>query len=145
MKKLFLSIAVALASSSAMANILIESAQTPITPSQGDLTKYVRVYTSGEVQRVTCDSVTGVCNNTFVTTLSPYAVNHIYGLIAEARAGVLLETPPTCTDPATETHRYTADNGTILLETATYPCGTISTNNTDGADALLGIVKQYEF
>ncbi len=145
MKKLFLSLVVAFAANSAMANVQLELKQSTLNPVEGDQVKFIRLYTNGTVFLNYCDALTGVCNPaTHLATLSHYAMNHIYAQTEYARGGVLIENKPLCTAVPSEQKIYSASNGTVLLETGTYPCGVYTVNRTDAADYLISVLNQYE-
>jgi|SRR5688572_21068965 len=145
MKKLFLSLFVAFAASSAMANIQLELKASPLNPGVGAKDKYIRVYTNGTVFLNYCDIQTGVCDPAiYLATLSHYAMNHIYNLTEQARYGTLLENKPLCTAVPVEAKTYTGSNGTVVLESGTYPCGVFTQNTSDAAYYLIGVLRQYE-
>ena len=145
MKKLFLSLVVAFAAHSAMANVQLELKHAPLNPVQGDQVKYIRLYTNGTVFLNYCDALTGTClPATHLATLSHYAMNHIYQQTEFARGGALLENKPLCTAVPSESKVYSASNGTVSLEFGTYPCGVFTVNQTNAADYLISVLNQYE-
>lgn len=145
MKKFVLSLIVAFAAQSAMANVQLEAEIAPLNPVPGSLTKFVKIYKSGEVHVTQCETLTGNCYPTaHVATLSWYAMNYINGQIEMARAGALIEDKDGCTEAPTISRTYTADDKTVLLEKGTYPCGSVFMNQTDAAYYLVSVLKQYE-
>jgi len=144
MKKLLLSVVLAFAAQTAMANVL-ELQVTPLNPVEGSKTKHLKLYTSGEVHLNYCDIKSGVCDpSTHLATLSWYAMNHLQNMVEQARHGVMVEEIPTCTAVPTEAKSYTADSRMVVLEDGTYPCGAQMLNRTDAAYYLSSVLKQYE-
>ena len=144
MKKIMFSLLVLFATQSAMADVLTLTV-TPLNPSVGAQTKYLKVFQSGQVQVTYCDAINGYCApSTYLATLSWYAMNHIYQLTEQARYAPIETNFPLCTAVPFESKSYTAARGSVILEDGTYPCGAFRQNTSDAAAYLLSILRQYE-
>ncbi len=144
MKKLLMSVLVLFAAQGAMADVLSLTVN-PLELVPGAKTKYLKVFSSGQVNVTYCDVVSGQCDpSLYLATLSPYAMNYIYRMTEQARFGAFDQVNPLCTAVPSESKLYAAGSGTVVLEEGTYPCGAFRQNTSDAAGHLLSILRQYE-
>lgn len=134
--------------------VIVQLEDTPIRgfmPVESGEKTLIQILPGGAVMGTICEfdnsGIVRCGDSVEISKLSKFGMKRVQQLVKRAEVGAIISPDPfgpVCLAIPTRSEKITANSGSVLLESGSYPCGGVTINDTRAAEQLAQMMRNYK-